>query len=127
MGVRNAGPPLLSGISHQESHRKTAFVCLKIQVRLPDGSRPYLDPVPSKKEKLKPLCALVNGEHRHHSEGVDFLRYAHQGSAYGSTLAKDWRLALGAKLKQGAGYGSPGSRGGDRLRDGEAPPVRCHC
>jgi hypothetical protein len=69
----------------------------------------------------------VNGEHRHHSEGVDFLRYAHQGSAYGSTLAKDWRLALGAKLKQGAGYGSPGSRGGDRLRDGEAPPVRCHC
>lgn len=44
---------------------KQPVVRLKIRVRLPDGSRPYLDPVPSAKGKLKPLFAYVDAVWAH--------------------------------------------------------------
>jgi hypothetical protein len=60
-------PP--SGISPQEIAVKSLVVRLRIRVRLPDGSRPYLDPVTSSNRKLKPLYAVVDGEPEHHPEG----------------------------------------------------------
>ncbi len=50
-------------------------VCLKIRVRLSNGSRAYVDPVSSFNGKLKPLYAVVNGKPEHHPEGVYNLRY----------------------------------------------------
>jgi hypothetical protein len=57
---------------------KSPVVRLKIQVRLSDRSRPYLDPVLSEKEKLKPLYAVVNGRPEHHPDG-SYLRYLTNG------------------------------------------------
>jgi hypothetical protein len=74
-----ADQSLLAGVNCQELYRETARVRLKIGVRLPDGSRPYLDPVSSAKRKLKPLFAFVDREPEHHPEGVYFLRYAREG------------------------------------------------
>ena len=79
---------------------KQPVVRLKIRVRLPDGSRPYLDPVPSAKGKLKPLFAFVDGNAEYHPEGVYFLRYAREGKRIWKHAGKDWQLALDAKLKQ---------------------------
>jgi hypothetical protein len=74
-----ADQSLLASVNCQELYRETAHVRLKIGVRLPDGSRPYLDPLPSGKGKLKPLFAFVDREPEHHREGVYFLRYAREG------------------------------------------------
>jgi hypothetical protein len=79
---------------------KQPVVRLKIRVRLPDGSRPYLDPVPSAKGKLKPLFAFVDGNAEYHPEGVYFLRYARGGKRIWKHAGMDWQLALDAKLKQ---------------------------
>ena len=79
---------------------KQPVVRLKIRVRLPHGSRPYLDPVQSAKGRLRPLYALVNGEPQHHPEGIYFRRHAHEGERIWKPVGKDWQLALDAKLKQ---------------------------
>jgi hypothetical protein len=50
-------------------------VRLKLRVRLPDGCRPYLDPVYSANNKLKPRYASVGGKPVHFPEGVYHLRY----------------------------------------------------
>jgi hypothetical protein len=55
---------------------KAPVVRLKIRIRLPDGSRPFLDPVLSSNGKLKPLYAIVDGKPEHHPNGTYFLRYA---------------------------------------------------
>lgn len=55
---------------------KAPVVLLKIRIRLPDGSRPFLDPVLSSNGKLKPLYAIVDGKPEHHPNGTYFLRYA---------------------------------------------------
>jgi integrase/recombinase XerD len=80
---------------------KNPVVRLKIRVRLPDGSRPFLDPVPSGNSKLKPLHALVEGRPEHHPEGVYFLRFADAaGKRVWERIGKDWQLALDARLKR---------------------------
>lgn len=58
---------------------KAPVVRLKIRIRLPDGSRPFLDPVLSSNGKLKPLYAIVDGKPEHHPNGTYFLRYAVPG------------------------------------------------
>ncbi len=50
---------------------KVPVVRLKLRVRLPDGSRQYLDP----NKKLKPRYALLDGKAVHFSDGVYHLRY----------------------------------------------------
>lgn len=80
---------------------KSPVVRLKIRIRLPDGSRPYLDPVPSGNGKLKPLYALVDGKPEHHPEGCYFLRYANaEGKRVWERVGKDGQFALGARLKR---------------------------
>lgn len=80
---------------------KSPVVRLKIRIRLPDGSRPYLDPVPSGNGKLKPLYALVDGKPEHHPEGCYFLRYANaEGKRVWERVGKDGQLALDARLKR---------------------------
>jgi integrase/recombinase XerD len=80
---------------------KSPTVRLKIRVRLPDGSRPFLDPVPTGSGKLKSLYALVHGQPEHHPEGVYFLRFADPtGKRVWERVGKDWQLALDARLKR---------------------------
>jgi integrase/recombinase XerD len=79
---------------------KAPVVRLKIRVRLSDGSRPFLDPVPASKGKLKPLCAMVNGTPEHHPEGVYFLRYAKDGKRVWEAVGSDPQIALDAKRKK---------------------------
>jgi integrase len=74
---------------------------LKIRVRLPDGSRPFLNPVISGNNKLKPFYAVVDGKPEHHPEGSYFLRYAGQdGKRVWAPVGNDPQLALTEKLKR---------------------------
>jgi hypothetical protein len=75
-------------------------VRLKIRVRLSDGSRPFLDPVPAPKGRLKPLCAIVNGTPEHHPEGVYFLRYAKNNKRVWEAVGDDAQIALDAKRRK---------------------------
>lgn len=80
---------------------KKPVVRLKIRVRLPDGSRPFVDPVPSGNGKLKPLYALISGKPQHHPEGCYFLRYADAtGKRLWENVGKDWQLAQDAQRKK---------------------------
>jgi hypothetical protein len=54
---------------------KVSVVRLKLRVRLPDGSRPYLNPIFSGNKKLKPGYAVLDGKPVHFSDGVYHLRY----------------------------------------------------
>jgi hypothetical protein len=45
-------------------------VRLKLRVRLPDGSHPYLDPVYSANHKLKPGYASVDGKSIHFPDDI---------------------------------------------------------
>jgi integrase/recombinase XerD len=79
---------------------KAPVVRLKIRVRLPDGSRPFLDPVLSGNGKLKPLYALIQGNAEHHPEGTYFLRYGKNGKRVWERVGNDAQLALTAKQKR---------------------------
>jgi integrase/recombinase XerD len=79
---------------------KAPVVRLKIRVRLSDGSRPFLDPVPAPKGRLKPLCAIVNGTPEHHPEGVYFLRYAKNNKRVWEAVGDDAQIALDAKRRK---------------------------
>jgi integrase/recombinase XerD len=80
---------------------KAPVVRLKIRARLPDGSRPFLDPVFSGNGKLKPLYAVVAGTPEHHPEGSYFLRYAGpDGKRVWHPVGNDPQLALNAKQKR---------------------------
>jgi integrase/recombinase XerD len=80
---------------------KAPVVRLKIRVRLPDGSRPFLDPVFSGNGKLKPLYAVVDGTPEHHPEGSSFLRYAApDGKRVWDPVGNDPQLALVEKQKR---------------------------
>lgn len=79
---------------------KSPVVRLKIRVRLPDGSRPYLDPVLSTNKKLKPLFALVNGQPEHHPEGVYHLRYVKGKKRIWEKVGSDAQYALTVKTKR---------------------------
>jgi hypothetical protein len=62
-------------------------VRLKIRVRLPSGSRAYVDPVFSPNGKLQPLYAVVDGNPEHHPEGIYNLRTSELANACGMQLA----------------------------------------
>lgn len=79
---------------------KAPVVRLKIPARLLDGSRPFLDPVPAPKGRLKPLCAIVNGTPEHHPEGVYFLRYAKNNKRVWEAVGDDAQMALDAKRRK---------------------------
>ena len=68
---------------------KEPVVRLKIRVRLPDGSRPFLESVLSANNKLKPLYAIVDGK-------PQFIAMRGSASASGSRSASThnshWRL-----------------------------------
>jgi hypothetical protein len=74
-------------------------VPLKIRVKLPNGSRAYVDPVFSSNNKLKPLYALVDGKPRHHPEGVYHLRYMKRGKRVWEPVGNDPQGALTAQLR----------------------------
>lgn len=74
---------------------------MKIRVRLPDGSRPFLNPVLSGNNKLKPLYAVVDGKPEHHPEGSYFLRHAgHEGKRVWEPVGNEPQLALVAQRKR---------------------------
>lgn len=79
---------------------KAPVVRLKIRVRLSDGSRPFLDPVPTPNGKLKSLYAVVNGKPELRPEGVYFLRYAKDGKRIWKAVGSDPQIALDAKRKK---------------------------
>jgi hypothetical protein len=54
---------------------KAPVVRIKLRVRLPDGSRRYLDPVVSANSKLKSGYAILDGTATHFPDGVYNLRY----------------------------------------------------
>src|SRR5271167_4715302 len=74
-------------------------VRLKIRVRLPNGSRTYVDPVFSSNGKLKPLYAVINGKPEHHPEGSYHLRYVQGDRRVWHAVGTDAQLALTAKLR----------------------------
>ena len=74
-------------------------VRLKIRVRLPNGSRAYLEPVLASNNKLKPLYGIFDGKPRHHPEGVYHLRYLKGGSRVWESVGKDAQVALTARLR----------------------------
>jgi hypothetical protein len=74
-------------------------VRLKIRVRLPHGSRAYLDPAYSPNGKLKPLYAVVDGKAVYQPEGVYSFRYLKGGARVWQPVGSDPQLALTAKLQ----------------------------
>ena len=79
-------------------------VHLKLRVKLPDGSRAYVEPVYSANQKLKPLYGVVDGKHRHHPEGVYHLRYAKGGKRIWEPVGKDPQVAMTAQLRVENGF-----------------------
>jgi integrase/recombinase XerD len=79
---------------------KSSVVRLKIRVRLPDGSYPFVEPVFASNGKLKPLYAVVGGKQEHHPEGVYHLRYLSGGKRVWDSVGADPQLALTAKLQR---------------------------
>jgi hypothetical protein len=79
---------------------KVPIVRLKIRVRLPDGSRPYLDPVFAANSKLKPSFALLNDKPTHCPDGVYHLRYLKGGTRVWEAVGSDAQFALGQQQKR---------------------------
>jgi integrase/recombinase XerD len=75
-------------------------VRLKLRVRLPDGSRPYLDPVYSANNKLKPGYASLDGKPVHFPDSVYHLRYLKGSRRVWEGIGCDAQFALTAKLKR---------------------------
>ena len=65
-----------------------------IRVVLPDGSRPYCNPVCTANQKLRAQYALIDGKPRHHPEGVYYLRYTTGGKRRWERVGADPSLAL---------------------------------
>jgi hypothetical protein len=74
-------------------------VRLKIRVKLPNGSRAYVDPVFSPNNKLKPHYGLIDGRPQHHPEGVYHLRYVKGGKRVWEPVGNDPQVALTAQLR----------------------------
>jgi hypothetical protein len=81
---------------------KSPIVRLKFRVRHPDGSRPYLDPVFSGNNKLKPGYAQLNDTPIHFVDGVYHLRYLKGGTRVWEAVGSDPQLALISKLNKPA-------------------------
>ncbi len=79
---------------------KSPVVRLKLRVRLPDGSRPYLDPVRSANNQLKPGFTMRDGKPVHFPDGVYHLRYLKGSRRVWEGVGSDAQFALTAKLKR---------------------------
>jgi integrase/recombinase XerD len=75
-------------------------VRLKLRIRLPDGSRPYLDPVYAANNKLKPGYARLDGNPVHFPDGVYHLRYLKGSRRVWEGVGSDAQFALTAKVKR---------------------------
>jgi integrase/recombinase XerD len=78
---------------------KKPIVRLKLRVRLPDGSRPYLEPVFTANKKLKPGYPRHHGQNGHWPDGVYHLRYLKGGRRIWEAVGSDAQLAQ-TKLMQ---------------------------
>ena len=65
-----------------------------IRVVLPDGSRPYCNPVYTANQKLRAQYALIDGKAHHHPEGVYCVRYTSGGKRRWEPVGADPSLAL---------------------------------
>ena len=72
-------------------------VRLYIRVRLPNGSRPFLDPVFSANHKLREGWAVHQGTPQRFDDAVYHLRYLRDGKRVWERLTKDAQQALAAK------------------------------
>jgi len=79
---------------------KAPVVRIKLRVRLPDGSRRYLDPVFSANSRLKSGYATLDGTATHLPNGVYNLRYLKGTRRVWEPVGKDAHLALVTKHKQ---------------------------
>ena len=91
---------LLRAVLPLEGYRESTSRSIENPSSLPDGSRPFLDPVLSANGKLKPLWAVVHGKGEHHPEGSYFLRYATpEDKRIWKSVGRDAQLALAEQLK----------------------------
>jgi hypothetical protein len=79
---------------------KAPVVRLKIRVRLSNGSRPFLDPVPGPNGKLKSLLRDRQRKAGASSRSVYFLRYAKDGKRIREAVGNDAQIALDAKRRK---------------------------
>lgn len=74
-------------------------VRLYIRVTLPGGKRPFLKPVFSANKKLEEGWATLNGQPKHFTDAVYYLRYLKDGKRVWERLTGDAQQALTAKVK----------------------------
>ena len=74
------------------------IVRLKLRVRLPHGSRPFLDPVFAGNNKLKPGYAALDGKPVHFPDGVYHLRYLKGTRRVWEAVGSNAEFANTAKL-----------------------------
>ena len=79
---------------------QTPTVRIKLRVRLPGGTRVYLDPVFTANQKLRPQYANHNGLPVHFADGVYALRYLKGDRRVWEAIGKDAQLALTMKLQR---------------------------
>ena len=80
--------------------KKSPVVRLKLRVRLPDGTRAYLDPVHTANHKLKPLLAHHNGLPVHFPDGVYHLRYLKGDRRVWEAVGSDAQAAFTTQTKR---------------------------
>jgi hypothetical protein len=103
-----------------------------LRARLADGSRPYLDPVYTDNNKLRPLYALLGGQPKRFPTGSYYLRFHEDGKPRWEAVGSEPKQAALKKLQReqilatiAAGLtvlGPP--QHGDRKRDLEPPKER---
>lgn len=79
---------------------------LYIRVRLKDGRHPFVEPVYSANNKIKPQYALVDGKPEHHPEGSYYLRYLRNGKRVWEPVGDDASTAVTALRKRNAILGA---------------------
>ena len=86
--------------------KASSVVRLKLRVRLPDGSRPYLNPIFSGNKKLKPGYAVHDGKPAHFPDGVYHLRYLKGARRVWEAVGSDAEFANTARLKREKSLGA---------------------
>ena len=74
-------------------------VSLYIRIRTASGRHPYVQPVYVNSGRLKPFCAMVDGQPEHHPEGVYYLRFLRDGKRVWEAVGSEPAQAL-AKLSR---------------------------
>lgn len=77
----------------------TPKVRLYIRVVLPDGTRPFLNPVFSGNQKLKEGWAILDGQPQRFDEAVYYLRYLKNGKRSFESVGSDAQQALTDKRR----------------------------